>query len=231
MEELNVFFNKLEYLPAKFCGFLLRLKNLNLGFNKLRSLPEDIGKLSELTHLDAHFNRIQKVPDSIGELTKLEFLDLSENFADLVKLPSSLGNLFHLRVLKLQNNQISELPVEIGRLSQLDELALEGNPWTEPPYVLVKKNDHDELLDYLQRRYRASLEEESPWFSDWTKWISELLAGGNWQLANWLSAVMAGTQTARITGDDGNSSGQRPTEVGLLEMKEVGKDIEAGAKV
>jgi leucine-rich repeat protein SHOC2 len=104
---------------------------LDLRFNKLVSLPESIGNLSNLRELDLRANDLIKLPESIGNLSSLIEIDL--RFNKLVSLPESICNLFRLTTLNLHCNQLAKLPESIGKLCNLTALSTEENNLTRLP--------------------------------------------------------------------------------------------------
>ncbi|CAB4008189.1 Ras suppressor 1, partial [Paramuricea clavata] len=137
---------------------LSKLKFLNVGVNRLSSLPRGLGSLPcleilELTYnnlnensLPANFflladslralylgdNDFEKLPADFGKLKNLQVLVLRDN--DLVQLPEELGELTNLKELHLQNNRLTALPPSLGNL-QLGEarhvFKAEGNSWIQ----------------------------------------------------------------------------------------------------
>ncbi len=80
---------------------MLRL-SLSLSHNQLKSLPQCLGKLSQLQKLWAENNQLTSLPESLGKLSKLEVLDLTHN--ELKTLPESLQELSQLQSLYLSEN-------------------------------------------------------------------------------------------------------------------------------
>lgn len=83
--------------------------------SKLRRVPHDIGRLTELRALYLDGNDLSELPPEFGQLTKLEFLDLRNN--RLRDLPTEVRSLEDLRVLYLSGN-----PLNDGVLEKLQEL-------------------------------------------------------------------------------------------------------------
>ncbi|THU47977.1 hypothetical protein C4D60_Mb09t21360 [Musa balbisiana] len=70
------------------------------GVSRVETLPESIGKLTELMVLDLRAcHNLEKLPEAIGSAKKLQFLDVSDCFL-LDKMPKSIANLSDLEVLK-----------------------------------------------------------------------------------------------------------------------------------
>lgn len=124
LRELNMGYNALKQLPPEI-GRLKNLTKLCLNNNQLDDLPPEIGDLGKLQILDIFFNKLQHLPPEIGHLTRLETLSIQSN--QLLSLPPELGKCNHLQVVDLSNNLLTELPSEIDNLQNLRILALGSN--------------------------------------------------------------------------------------------------------
>jgi Leucine-rich repeat (LRR) protein len=93
-------------------GHLANLRMLDLGHNRLRSLPESLGRLVGLRDfLYLHDNQLTTLPASLGRLTWLRYLNLSENaFDELSAAVTSMQDLMEVRVT---DNRLTELPPAI----------------------------------------------------------------------------------------------------------------------
>ena len=100
--------------------------NKLLTLSGLRTLPPEIGQLTNLTGLSLHGVQFTTLPSEIGKLTKLVYLGLGEN--QFTKLPPEIGQLTNLLWLYLEGNQLTTLPPEIGKLTKLTELQIDKNP-------------------------------------------------------------------------------------------------------
>ncbi len=128
IDSLNLTGRGIEVLPSA-VGNLSSLKHLFLGCirfsgldrepicNSLHSLPEEIGKLTELVSLHLDGNQLVKLPLSIGGLIKLDNLIIEHN--KLSSLPATIGELTELQTLELGYNPLVTLPDEIGALRKL----------------------------------------------------------------------------------------------------------------
>ena len=93
---------QLQHHPAdlKVCKI-----NSHSKFNKLISLPDCIGQLTNLTTLICSNNQLTPLPDCIGQLINLTSLDL--RFNHLTSLSDSIGQLINLESLDLGDNQLT----------------------------------------------------------------------------------------------------------------------------
>ena len=93
-----------------------------------RGIPENIGKLTELTKLGLKSNNFNGgIPESIGKLTNLTQLSLSNNLLN-GSLPESLSNLSKLILLDVSNNNLEgSVPSTIGNLSGLYTFLVNSN--------------------------------------------------------------------------------------------------------
>jgi leucine-rich repeat protein SHOC2 len=137
---------------------------LSLINNQLTSLPESIGKLTNLQYLCLERNQIAYLPEAISQLINLRALFLDEN--KLIELPNSIGELINLRLLILSRNNITYLPDTLEKLTSLTKIALDENPLSDlTPLQLLSKLRKVWFLDVeLPRRYWTKL---SDWQPEW----------------------------------------------------------------
>lgn len=132
-DKLNLSGLGLKSLPPEI-GQLTQLKELYLCDNQLRSLRPEIGQLTKLRELDLKNNQLSSLPPEIGQLTQLQQLDLGYN--ELSSLPPEIPQLTQLQALHLNNNHLSNLPPEIRQLTELQMLGISGNQLsTLPPEI------------------------------------------------------------------------------------------------
>mmetsp|Transcript_19404 Transcript_19404/g.32601 ORF Transcript_19404/g.32601 Transcript_19404/m.32601 type:complete len:573 (+) Transcript_19404:98-1816(+) len=116
---------------CKFTVFPRELRSLpNAHFfafksNDMLSIPEDSIPPC-LTWLTLTNNKIRYLPQSIGKLTKLRKLLVADNA--LTALPSSLANCKSLELIRAADNLLEDIPPEILDLPKLTWLGLSGNP-------------------------------------------------------------------------------------------------------
>ena len=134
-------------------GELTKISNLQLTYNRLAKLPQNIGNLSLLSgSFNASYNYIDSVPDSFGNLNLSWTLDFSSN--RIASMSGSIGKLTNIQILYLQNNKLSSLPSGIGDMSNLLILDLTNNRLTGFPddfgklpklYTLIAPSQNGQL--------------------------------------------------------------------------------------
>ncbi len=134
---------------------------ISLPYMGIKSLPPEIGQLTNLTTLFLSGNQLTSLPKELGQLTKLYDLYMHNN--KLKSVPAELGRLTNLTKLRLDGNQLTRVPAELGRLTNLTTLHLERNPLESPPPEVVKQGIKA-ILAYLRElekgekeRYEAKL--------------------------------------------------------------------------
>ena len=123
----------LKTLPSEI-GQLTNLRLLWANGNQLTELPREIGQLANLHELQLDDNRLTELPHEIGQLAQLRELQLDRN--RLTELPREIGQLAKLKALGLRDNQLTELPREIGNLVNLEVLCFDGNDLDRIPLEL-----------------------------------------------------------------------------------------------
>jgi hypothetical protein len=116
----------LPQFPHLIVDFFPCLHTFSLEKNIIPSIPETIGKLTQLRIINFNENQLTTLPESFCSLTELTDLHLWQN--QLTSLPESFGNLVQLNMLKIGNNQLTTLPDSIVNLTNLRTLDLSGNP-------------------------------------------------------------------------------------------------------
>jgi hypothetical protein len=118
LTELNVAGNKLKTLPSEM-GLLSNLATLNISFNMLAELPVSVGNLKALKSLDCASNNISSLPFNIRHLSLLEELLMAGNICS--GIPAAVTSLRSLKILDMSRNMLTHLgvPDAIGKAADL----------------------------------------------------------------------------------------------------------------
>lgn len=103
----NFFIQDLSKIEGLFS--LKTLKHLDIGYNWITELPDEIEKLQSLETLSIHESRLQKLPEAIGRLKNLKILDVQGNY--LETLPLSLLDSDLLETVYLSAYKYHDLPL------------------------------------------------------------------------------------------------------------------------
>ncbi|MDR0373114.1 MAG: leucine-rich repeat domain-containing protein [Nitrososphaerota archaeon] len=113
----------------------IQLKYLDLSYNNLENLPNELQKLTNLQTLNIAGNRLGSLPDWIQKLTNLQTLNTSYN--NLGALPDWIQKLTNLQTLNIDGNNLGALPDGIQKLTNLRTLNIGRNNFqTLPPSLL-----------------------------------------------------------------------------------------------
>ncbi|MBN4001327.1 leucine-rich repeat domain-containing protein [Nostoc sp. LPT] len=153
--ELDLSGESLKTLPAEI-GRLTNLRSLDLGRNQLSSLPPEFGQLTNLQSLYLYNNQLSSLPAEIVQLTNLQSLYLYNN--QLSSLLAEIGQLTNLQYFYLSSNQLSSLTAEIGQLTNLQTLYLSGNQLSSLPAEIGQLTNLQTL--YLSSNQLSSLQVE-----------------------------------------------------------------------
>ena len=149
-----------------------RLEHLDISESNLKTVPEEMYRLSNLTTLNLGGNHLTELPSEIGRLSRLQCLLLHDN--QLSELPSEIGQLTELRTLVLMYNRLTDLPQEVANLSKLKQLHLRRNRLLEMPRFLSDMPALTELfVDQDQREQFGRGEENAVYYDTWEQGLSE----------------------------------------------------------
>ncbi|XP_003633826.3 disease resistance protein RPM1 isoform X2 [Vitis vinifera] len=100
------------------------LRVLDLENTKLKTLPDEVGKLVNLRYLGVRHSQINELPESIRNLRNLQTLDIScsGNEFELSNGVLNLAQLRHLKMCRTVNNGEVRVPRGISRLRNLQTL-------------------------------------------------------------------------------------------------------------
>jgi Leucine-rich repeat (LRR) protein len=101
------------------------LKNIDIQYCNIESLPESISNLKCLEVLSINGGKISSLPETLYTLTKLKELTIDNN--ELSSLSDYISNLQNLSILSIMGNKIYSLPESIGKLVQLQNICISNN--------------------------------------------------------------------------------------------------------
>ncbi len=97
LERLSIYSNDFESLPEEIYS-LTSLKELDLGYNKLSSIPKSISNLASLKKLNLRSNDFESLPEEIDSLKSLEELNLGFNQCPMCGAVGKVKVLSHIDV-------------------------------------------------------------------------------------------------------------------------------------
>lgn len=137
----------LTKFPIEIFNLADSLEVLNLSDNRLRSLPADLGRLTNLKVIFLSNNDFEQVPEVLADCPNLLMVGFKSNKIRLLgedvlplgvrwliltdnqleKLPNSIGKLQHLQKLMLAGNQLRSLPDQMADCQNLELIRLAAN--------------------------------------------------------------------------------------------------------
>lgn len=110
---------------------------LDLSFQSLTKVPDDVFKKTHLEELDVSHNQLSgSLQAEIRHLSNLKILKLNDN--KFTSVPAEVGQLSNLEVLDLSNNNLTGLPYELGNLSNLKIINVSGNNYSEQDLAIIR---------------------------------------------------------------------------------------------
>lgn len=157
----------LTEFPREIYGLAETLEVLDLGFNALTHLPDDLGRLRRLRVIFGSGNRFERLPPALGDcgaLSQMGFRGTGMREVPAEALPP------RLRWLTLTDNAIEALPAALGERPALQKLMLSGNALRALPPGLAG-TPALELLRIAANRFEAL----PPWLEEhpslaWVAW-------------------------------------------------------------
>ncbi|XP_025836993.1 E3 ubiquitin-protein ligase LRSAM1 isoform X2 [Agrilus planipennis] len=126
---------------------LCTLKVLNVSYNALTFLPNEIDQLTNLQELYVNDNHLKQLPSTICHLKYLQIFDVSTN--KLKNLPENLGSMVSLQEINLKNNpKLHELPKSISCLHNMQCIQIDITGFTYPPEEIVK-NGTSSIMKFI----------------------------------------------------------------------------------
>ncbi|KAL6047938.1 Toll like receptor 21, partial [Balamuthia mandrillaris] len=146
-------------LPEQALQGWMALKELDLSWNRLTELPQQLGCMTDLEVLRLEHNCLTRFPEGLSNLHDLLYLDLQSNRITTTRNTTefdenklrNLQPLFHsemmLESLNLNNNCLTELPASVCKLRHLKKLYLSANQLTALPSRIYKLRESLMTLD------------------------------------------------------------------------------------
>jgi len=139
----------LEEFPREILDLADTLVTLDLSFNRLRALPDELPRLGALRTLFCSANPFETLPAVLGRCERLDIVGFKANAITRVP-PESIPP--SLRWLILSDNRIEALPETLGECRGLMKLALAGNRLARLPPGIARL-DRLELLRLSANRF------------------------------------------------------------------------------
>ncbi|OUM56546.1 hypothetical protein PIROE2DRAFT_18805 [Piromyces sp. E2] len=139
IERLNLDGNRLRQLPnfsSTIRDYQKRIRqigsfgmrHLSIAYNRLKSLPEDIGELFELEYLDVRFNHIKTFPDSIWRCGKLSSINATSNQLEKFPVPMNNEHEYDTSSINFGMSEISLDGRRPGRMSMSTNTSIQVFP-------------------------------------------------------------------------------------------------------
>jgi adenylate cyclase len=116
--------NRLRSLPSYF-GCFKSMRTLNVSSNFLDSFPKFLCDLEALVDIDMSFNGIASLPDEIGQLKNLERFVITNNRL-AGSLPDTFGQLVNLKEVDVRYNTLVNIDV-IAQLPKVEQISADHN--------------------------------------------------------------------------------------------------------
>src|SRR6056297_961889 len=95
---------------------------LELKRGRIRELPEDFAKLTNLVQLDLTNNKLTHFPPVLLEMPQLEELHLGKN--EIQRIPEDITRMKNLRLLDIWSTQVPRLPLALAEMESLEEVDM-----------------------------------------------------------------------------------------------------------
>ncbi|CAO2600540.1 Leucine-rich repeat-containing protein 40 [Lemmus lemmus] len=152
VSDVNLSFNKLPFISQELC-LLQKLTFLDLRYLKILLLDTDLAVNSLHGGVLLYLNRFTVLPPVLYHIPTLEAVLISNNQVGSVD-PQKMKLMEKLSTLDLQNNDLLQIPPELGNCVQLRTLLLDGNPFRVPRAAILMKGTAA-VLEYLRDRIPA----------------------------------------------------------------------------
>ena len=125
---------KIKKIPSN-VGKLSNIVQFDIPNNEITSLPESFYNLKKIKNIELKNNKIDSVSSKIGQLVNVQSLGITDNPSR--HIPSEICNLKKMKYLDLDNTKITELPKCLGELQNIDWIHISGTQLTEFPIEIL----------------------------------------------------------------------------------------------
>lgn len=157
LEVLNLYWNEnLTDLPEGF-EKLSNLRSINIGGNPNLNLSKTfiaLAKLPQLRTVSLSFNRIQSLPAEIGLLTQIEELIVDNNL--LTDLPPQVSTMKNLKRIVLTNNNFSYISKAFLTLPVIGQIDLANTYEEDMDKALAGTYGHNKISESDSKALRKS---------------------------------------------------------------------------
>ncbi len=130
VKQLDLAYQGIVSIPDTI-NVLQNLDTLILSGNSIEVLPDSIYHLVNLRDLRLNNNAISEISRDISQIIQLRYLDMSSNH--IHSIPETIGLLVNLETFDLSNNIVEKLPDSFTKLQKLKKLWLNNNGLIELP--------------------------------------------------------------------------------------------------
>lgn len=134
LRAIDVSRNLLDTVHATAFHNSTQLQTINMSYNRLRSLADNLLHGITRLHLNLEHNRLNSLPSTIFDRSKIHGLlsiHLGHNFFEDVPMDALQKQFFHLEFLSLAHNRLRVIPDDSNILVTIKTLDLSVNPLTE----------------------------------------------------------------------------------------------------
>ena len=139
-ESMNLGKNKLRSLPKSFAN-LTHMRSLIFYENEFEDIPEVLTDFKELKHLDFYKNNITEIPEFVGNLEGLQQLFLA--FNKIETIPDTIRNLKRLKYFYIHHNELHFLPEWITEMDSIERFGVGYNHLLDLPDLSKMKSLKD----------------------------------------------------------------------------------------
>ena len=140
------------------------LQTLNLSGNQIEEVKFTTKIFTCLYDLNLSFNKIKTLPEGFFSPSKtLVTFSVSNN--PLICIDNSIKEMHTLQRLDLRSTKLTQLPPGLSELIRLEKLLLDNVFLLEPPMFIVRKGT-EEIMNYLKTKNKESSKSDKKFESD-----------------------------------------------------------------